>query len=75
MAHNYGFNVEKGTSAVSLGSSTAKWKVNGFVAELIELTIDLQSTDGETLTINDSRITPYHEVLQSVIVEPVGRLG
>ena len=73
MAHTYNFNVEKGSSAASIGSTSSKWKLNGNIREVIELTIDLASSDGATKVISDSRITPKHVVLQSVVIDPASQ--
>ena len=72
--HTYGFDVEKGSSATSIGSTENKWMVNGAVKEIVQLTVDLSSANG-TKTISDSRITDKHVVLESVVCDPIGRNG
>ena len=56
----------------SLGNSSAKWNVNGHNLDYIELTIQLQSANGQTIVINDSRITNKHVVLNSIASDLVG---
>lgn len=56
----------------SMGSSTSKWQINGHEEGIIELTIPLQSSDGRTIIINDSRITANHVVLNKIASDLVG---
>ena len=51
-----------------------KWLVNGHVKEVIELEIELQSSNGTSKTINDSRITAKHVVLESFCEEATGHI-
>lgn len=47
----------------SLGSSSNKWKVNGHVTEIVEISVS--ATSDTSVTIGDSNITENHVVLNS----------
>ena len=53
-------------------NTNKKWLVNGHVKEVIELEIELQSSNGTSKTINDSRITAKHVVLDDFCKEQTG---
>ena len=63
-----------GTYEYSLGDpvNSKNWDVNGHNSGYIELVVSLQSADGETLVINDSRITENHVVLGNLSSDLIG---
>ena len=73
MAYSIQGDIYCGDSHVySAGSPTNKWKLNGHVKEYIELTITLESSNGTSKTITDSRITAKHVVLNNINEELIG---
>lgn len=68
MAFTFGMNVNPDADLTrSLGSSAAKWKMNGHVVELIETVID--ETDETTVTISNAHITADHVVLNPYVLD------
>lgn len=62
MAFIFATNVNPdGNLTRSLGSSSAKWKINGHIQELIE--VEIEETSNTTVTVNDSDITADHVVI------------
>ena len=61
-----------GSSGLSLGSSSSRWLLNGTVRDIIELTVALESEDGETKTVSNSAITSNHVVLEDITEYNVG---
>lgn len=54
-----------GDNTRSLGSSSARWKVNGHVSELLEVLIT--ASNNTSITISDSRITADHVVVNQLL--------
>lgn len=66
-------DVNPSDNTLSLGDNNSKkWKINGHVNGYIEITVDLASTNGQTLTISDSRITANHIVINTISPNLVG---
>lgn len=62
MAFTFATNVNPdGNLTRSLGSSSAKWLINGMIVELIEVTIS--ATADTTVTVSNANITSNHIVL------------
>lgn len=62
MAFTFATNVNPdGNQTRSLGSSSAKWKINGHIPELIE--VEIEQTNETSVTVTDSNITADHIVL------------
>ena len=67
MAFIFATNVNPdGNLTRSLGSSSAKWKINGNIPELIEVTVE--ETSETSVTISDSKITADHIVLNEYVI-------
>ena len=64
MALTFNFNVNPNSNnSQSLGSSSYKWKLNGYVPELIPITVSASANT--TVTIQNSAITADHVVVNS----------
>ena len=62
MAFTFGMNVNPdGNLTRSLGSTSAKWKLNGYVAEMIAVSVT--ATSSTSTTISNSNITAQHIVV------------
>ena len=63
----FGFNVNPDSDSTrSLGSSSAKWKLNGYVAEIIPVTIT--ATSNTSVTVQNSNITADHIVINQYAI-------
>ena len=61
MTFNCNLNPDATANNRSLGSSSAKWKLNGYVPEMIAISVN--ATNNTSVTINNSGITADHIVV------------